>query len=115
MALSSTFRSAIGVAGFVFAAGFGIGSDRTTPANAIVYLDLDHRTYFAPPCVNGSMNFMPGTARDAYAQKFSPDPACRDSGAFLSEDRSLSGQFLETLGLLTPKPSRWNPDGSWRW
>jgi hypothetical protein len=47
--------------------------------------------------------------------KLNPDPDCRDQGGFLQDDRSMSGMFLEWIGLLSSIKSRWNPDGTWNW
>ena len=47
--------------------------------------------------------------------KYSPDPQSRDNGDFTQEGRSLSGKFLESIGILPPLQSRWNKDGSWNW
>lgn len=95
--------------------GFGISSSRTMPGNAIVLLDQESKTYTAPPCVQDPSTLTPATASDARKLGFSPDARCRDSGAFLADDRSLTGQMLVTIGLLDELPSRWNPDGTWRW
>ena len=115
MSLPKALAAVVGLSGFAFCAGFGISGALTMPDNAVLYLDPDRKVYLASPCVGDFTGLRLGTPQEARHLKFSPDPSCREKGAFLSEDRSLSGQVLVSLGILKPMPSRWNSDGSWRW
>ena len=33
----------------------------------------------------------------------------------LQDGRSLTGHYLEKIGILTPLRSRWDKDGTWNW
>lgn len=96
--------------------GFGIGASLGAPDHAIVTIDADRQLYFAPSCVSEKIRHLPRiTIGQARKLSLNPDAACRDAGGFVQEARSLSGQFLEKLGVLSPLRSRWNADGSWNW
>jgi hypothetical protein len=106
----------IGGIAFLFFLGFGIGSSIVAPDHAIVLIDTSNMTYIAPPCATEKTRSLPRRPLgDARRQKFNPDPACRDASGFVQEERSLSGHFLERVGLLPKLNSRWNADGSWNW
>lgn len=131
----------IGVVALAFL-GFGVSSDRSMPRNARVYIDPERNVYLAPPCLEltdaqrtrfadlarsarsyrDSMSALvrvtglfPAVAAEVHDLQLRPEPRCRESGAFFEEGRSLTGAVLERLGMLGPKPSRWNADGSWNW
>lgn len=102
--------------GFLFYLGFGIGASVAVPEHAIVIIDTNKKLYFAPPCVPERMRYFPLiTIGQARKLGFNPDAACRDAGGFVQEARSLSGQLLQKLGVLSLLRSRWNADGSWNW
>ena len=100
---------------FLLFLGFGIQSAVVAPEYAIVLVDEEKGLYFAPHCVstrrNGLSSTTIGKARQAGLK---PESECLESGAFTQEVRSLSGQFLQHLGILNPIESRWNLDGTWR-
>jgi hypothetical protein len=114
-----TFLKSLIVAGSVPAlllvCGYGIGSERTMPPNAVVYVDKEAKRYFASPCVKDTSRLAAVTAAEAYGLEYKPDPECRKSGAFQSEDRSLTGLLLVMIGVLDELPTRWNADGTWKW
>lgn len=85
------------------------------PEHALLYIDDNTHTYFAPPCVNDLKKYRSCTAAVAYRLKYKPDPKCRDKGGFIQEGRSLIGYILERIGVINPLPSRWNSDGTWNW
>lgn len=114
MKLRGLLGAAAGLA-LLLAMGAGISSARTMPPNAMLYLDEASRLYFAPPCISDPSRFKISMASEAYSLNYSPDPQCRDQGAFQSEDRSLLGQVLVKIGVLGELPRRWNADGSWNW
>ena len=106
---------AISVASLFFL-GFGVGSSVTAPSQALVYVDSTSKTYVAPSCMRDlDLKLAMMTIREARNFNFSPAPECRDSGGFIQEARSLSGQVLENIGLLPRIKSRWNSDGTWNW
>lgn len=95
--------------------GFGITSARTMPTYAQIFLDESSRTYIAPPMVKSDKGLRLSTVAEAYRLDYSPDLDSRDAGAFLQEDRSLTGHLLEWVGVLGPIPPRWNADGTWNY
>ena len=96
--------------------GFGIGASVIAPEHVLVVIDADKKAYFAPPCVPEQMPRMPQiTIGQARKLGLNPDSACRDAGGFVQEARSLSGQMLERIGILSALRPRWNSDGSWNW
>ena len=103
---------------FLFFIGFGVGVSKSPPKQAVVFVDSDEKTYFAPHCVktlDERATLIESTIGKVYKLKFNPDQKCQDTGAFLQEARSLSGQLLVKIGILKPLKSRWNIDGSWNW
>jgi hypothetical protein len=95
--------------------GFGIGSSKGMPDYAQVYVNDAAKTYLAPPCMKATASFRIVTAGKAITMGYKPDGKCRDEGAFMQNDRSLTGTFLQTIGFLKPMPSRWDKDGSWKY
>jgi hypothetical protein len=112
--MKTGLTSLIGGPIFLLFLGFGIGSSVGAPEYALVAVDPDQKLYFAPSCLplHTLSQITLGAARKL---GFEPDAECRDEGGFVQEVRSLSGQFLEKLGILHPLNSRWNSDGSWNW
>ncbi|KXK03263.1 MAG: hypothetical protein UZ03_NOB001001674 [Nitrospira sp. OLB3] len=105
-----------GLAGLLllFFLGFGIESSVVAPEYAMVLVDPLNRVYLAPQCLSETQNRLARTTiREARKAGLQPDPACRDTGAFRQDTRSLSGMLLENIGILDPLKPRWNKDGSW--
>ena len=103
---------------FFFSIGFGVGVSKSAPKHAIVFVNSAKKTYFAPPCVktlDERTTLTESTIGKVYKLKLNPDPECRETGAFLQDARSPSGQLLVKIGVLKPLKSRWNIDGSWNW
>jgi hypothetical protein len=103
---------------FFFFIGFGVGVSKSPPKHAIVFVDSTEKAYFAPPCVKAldkRTTLIESTIEKIYNLKLNPNPECLDTGAFLQDARSLSGQLLVKIGILKPLKSRWNTDGSWNW
>jgi len=92
--------------------GFGLDTVAVMPGNAFVYLDDTAKLYFAP-------GFEPregvrlARASEAHELGYLPDKKSRDAGAFMEEGPSLSGFLLRRIGILKPRRSRWNDDGTW--
>ena len=118
--MKRTLQSAsviFGIFAFLVYLGFGIGSTIVAPGHAFVFADAEQGMYIAPPCLsreNWSL-YQQVTIGQARKLKLIPEPKCRDEGGFTQEGRSLSGNILEQLGLLSRLQSRWNPDGTWNW
>lgn len=112
--VGSTF---LGVFVFLIVIGFGIGSSKVAPDNAVVFINASQNTYIAPPCIaRERWALYPRiTIEQAYRLKLNPEPKCRDDGGFVQEGRSLTGSMFEKVGLLSPLKSRWNLDGTWNW
>ena len=103
----------LGMLGFVYFLGFGIGSSKYMPDNAFVYVNDDTKILFAPPCVSEVTGLRLMTASEAHRLAYKADRNCVNEGSYYQEMRSLSGQLLVKLRILEPLPSRWNEDGSW--
>ena len=96
--------------------GTGIDTTVTMPDNAPVYLDDGARSYIALPCIEEwerrtgeSFAFVHlGTAKEAHQLHYQPDQDCRDAGAFMEDNRSLTGHLLVKLGILPPMQHWWN-------
>ena len=114
---TSFFIGAIKVIGILFFLGFGTGffSFKPMPPHALVIPDAGSRTYVAPVCLEHTEELPTITAKQASSMNFKPDIDCINTGAFQQELRSLSGRFLEWLGLLEPLSDRWNSDGTWNY
>ncbi|HEV8260966.1 MAG TPA: hypothetical protein VGQ19_09450 [Burkholderiales bacterium] len=115
MSLRKLLIIAGGIPAFLLMCGYAIGSARTMPPNAVVYVDKEAKRYFAAPCVKDTSRLAAATAAEAYGLEYKPDPDCRKSGAFQSADRSLTGLLLVRIGVLDEYPTRWNADGTWKW
>jgi hypothetical protein len=99
----------------LFGLGFGFAPSTDAPPHALVQVDAASKTYFAPPCRQISSRLGLTTIENARRLGFSPDAHCLEIGGFAQMDRSLSGQLLEKVGLISPLRSRWNANGSWNW
>jgi len=104
-----------GLIGFLLMIGLGIGSLKAMPDNAQVYVDDSTKIYIAPTCIKTATGFRRITAGEARALGYKSDSRCRNEGAFIQDGRSLTGMFLQKIGVLKPLPSRWNEDGSWNY
>ena len=103
------------VIAFLFFAGFGIGSSIQMPDNAFIYVDDSTKTYISPPFVTSKDKLRLVRYREIRGEKYNPDPSCREENGFMQEGRSLSGNLLESIGVLSSLISRWNVDGTWNW
>jgi hypothetical protein len=105
-----------GMVAIVFVLGLGIGSSKSMPPYARVYIDDDTKTYLALPCLDewqhrkgDSLAFLRlSSAAEAHKLKYKPDDNCRETGAFSEDDRSLSGIMLQDLGILQPIEHWWD-------
>ncbi len=101
---------------FILMAGFFFVPTRTMPDHAIVLLDDQRHTYLSPVCARKEKKeYRLSIAAEARKLKYEPDKKCREETGFTQDGRSITGNFLERMGLLPPWPSRWNPDGTWNW
>lgn len=102
--------------------GNSIDIPQKVPANAIVYADFQNNIYYAPPYINN--NRYPSTldasilkaetVAEGTLRNHKPDSICVEEGYFKEYD-TLTHIIMVKFGLVNPKPSRWNPDGSWNW
>lgn len=99
----------------LFVIGVSVDQTLVAPPNALVQVDASSRTFFAPPCrqISGALGLT--TLANAKKLGFLPDTVCAESGGFVQRGQSLSEQVLEKFGLIAPKRSRWNANGSWNW
>jgi hypothetical protein len=110
-----TLKIVAAVVGILLIIGLGIKSSRVMPDHAVVYANDGSKTYLAPPCIKATAGLRLITAGEAHRLGYEPDRKCRDKGAFVQDDRSLTGIFFQNIGLVNPKMSRWNEDGSWNY
>lgn len=96
--------------------GLGVVSSVPMPGYAVVMLDDAAKTFIAPFCLaewqrrpSDTVGFLRrGTAGEAYGLRYKPDEACRQSGAFVDDDRSLTGHLFVKLGILGPAQHWWD-------
>jgi hypothetical protein len=101
---------------FILMAGFFFVPTRTMPDHAIVLLDEQNHTYLSPVCAGKEKKkYRLSRAAEARKLKYKPDQKCGGEAAFTQDGRSITGNFLERMGVLPRWPSRWNPDGTWNW
>ncbi len=101
-------------------AGFGIQIAETMPGNAIVLIDPETKTYFAPhyfveqdvlpPRYLGRM-----TLKQARQQGYKFDTECRNFGYFVEDDAPIIRELLGWSGIMKERLHRWNPDGTWNY
>lgn len=110
-------KNTLYIIALIFFLGFGIGSSKTMPDNAIVYVDKSKKIYIGVPSVSSYLNknIVKKTAKDARQLGYNPDEESKNNGDFTQEDRSLSGKLLEKIGILSPIPPRWNQNGTWNY
>jgi hypothetical protein len=102
--------------------GNSIDIPLNVPANAVVYADFQNNTYYAPPYIDNNrypstldVNTLKAeTVTEANQRNHKADSVCVEQGYFKEYD-TLTHIVMVKLGLAKPKPSRWNPDGSWNW
>jgi hypothetical protein len=102
----------------MFAAGFFLENVTPVPDAAWVYVDTRGVCY--PPTYlrdsgQDAAGLLLTTVGEAKKMKCVPDPRAKSMGYFRQPARSMSGSFLQGLGLLPPLQSRWNRDGTWNW
>ena len=100
--------------------GYSGGAIYPAPEHVKVLVDPITRLYYAPPCAayhNEDLRrrLELSTLRQVDQFGYKPHQGCVNEGAYIQEGRSLTGQLLQTIGLLPPIRSRWNADGSWNW
>lgn len=110
-----TLKAIAVIIGVLLIIGLVIKSSKAMPDYAHVYVNDVERTYLVPPCIRITVGLRAITAGEARKLGYRPDRKCRDEGAFIQDDRSLTGMFFQKIGILKPIPSRWNEDGSWNY
>ena len=95
---------------------------KNIPPENIVYIDEASHIYYAPPYILGNKypsgldisNLKGKPVSEAQRENYVADIKCVEMGYF-KEKTTLTNDILVKMGLSHPKPSRWNPDGSWNW
>lgn len=111
----------------LFLGGFSVDSLIRMPPYALVLVDTNGY-YYSPPCLmeEGFTSIRKISAfaeaegyevswKSELREGQSPGQDCKGSRYLMQEGRSLSGEFLEMIGLLDPLPSRWNANGTWNY
>lgn len=104
----------------------GVSTTEGTPENALVLLDVERKFYASQPCLERAAQehdskylaaFFPSVkvaVREARERYYKPEPACRDGGGFQGASIGIVRELLVRCRVLK-RPSRWNPDGTWKW
>lgn len=116
------------VAGLI-SAGVSVAGDGM-PQSAILYVNDSAHRYVSPPCIDDAIRdskyplYAAYTRQTTYGEvlsrgrdRWAGEAECRENGGLTNEraDRSLARYLAERAGFMRPPPSRWGPDGSWRW
>jgi hypothetical protein len=113
--MRTVFALVLGIVIVLAVMGLGVTTISTAPDHALVYADIQSREYFAPPCVDHASELIVLTIGQVHDLDYRPNSDCVNAGAFQSNTRSLITVLLESVGVLSPPPSRWNSDGTWNW
>jgi len=102
--------------------GNSIDITLNVPANGVVYADFQNNIYYAPPYIDNNRypstldakSLKAETIAESKQRNHKADSVCVEQGYFKEYD-TLTNIVMVKFGLAKPKPSRWNPDGSWNW
>jgi hypothetical protein len=92
----------------------------TPRPNAVVLASDTDRLFVTPPYLQlhpelVSIYNRPTTYGATRAAGYKAERGCNEAQCWSQDGRSLTGRFLESIGVLRKLPSRWNSDGSWNW
>ena len=113
--MRTLFAWLLGAVVLLTAIGFGVTSVQAAPDHALVYVDIQNREYFAPPCVGQTSGLLVMTLGQVHDVDYEPNRDCVNAGAFQGNTRSLIAKLLESMGVLSSPASRWNSNGTWNW
>lgn len=94
------------------------------PDNAVVYVDNDTQTYYAPPYIDNTAQeklqidvnkLNSSTLKQVRELNYTPDKYSLDNNYFQQQYRPLTSYLLEKMGLKEPLTLRWTPEGQWNW
>jgi hypothetical protein len=116
MTFNQGIKITVGGVGALLAIGFGVGSVVLVPPYALVFINDASKTYIALPCMDEWQHratqvvdvVRRGTVGDAIKLGYKKDDSCREAGGFQEDGRSLSGLFLERVGILPPLEHWWD-------
>lgn len=101
----------------LFAVGFATGSVGPISDNAIVYVDEKTDTYYSPLSLDqnkvNSLSLKRSTLKTVRTLGYKMNEEDKQNGYFQQEGRSLSGMFLEKIGILPKLKDRVAPNGDW--
>jgi hypothetical protein len=105
------------IIGGLFVLGLGIGSVGFVPDNAIVYVDTQSNLYYSPLSLTQEMindlDLKQSTFGEAKDLGYEMNDECYEYGYFMQEGRSLTGSFLEKIGILSAQMERVDANGNW--
>jgi hypothetical protein len=112
----------VGIISLLSLVGSSISVTLKPVANTVVYADQANKVYYAPPYIDNNRyppsldvkSLKAETLAEARERAHKADSICVDQGYFKEQD-TLTHLISVKLGISKPKPSRWNPDGSWNW
>ena len=101
----------------VFVGGFFIGTVGSVPSNAIVYVNEKTNEFYSPLSLSQSkvteLNLKHSTFANAKTYGYKMNEDDKQNGYFQQEGRSLTGTFLEKVGLLPKLQDRVDSQGNW--
>lgn len=101
----------------VFIGGFFIGSVGLVPDNAIVYVNEKTNEFYSPLSLDQSkvteLNLKSSSFKNATTYGYKMNEDDKQNGYFQQEGRSLTGKFLETVGILPKLKDRVDSKGNW--
>ena len=117
-----TIAMIVGILFLISLLGQSISVTLNAPSNTVVYADFQTKIYYAPPYIDNHRypdtldvkNVKAETLAESKERGHKADAFCVQQGYFKEQD-TLTHLILVKLGWSKPKPSRWNPDGSWNW
>lgn len=124
-------KGGFALVGLALVVGLSLDSFKVTPENAIIYIDPTKKLYYSPLCVHGKtptsmeqllalefpefMELDAGRYRDIAEKDYQTPNECKGLTYWFQENRSMTGNLFQKVGILKPLPNRWNPDGTWNY
>ena len=103
----------------IFVGGFFIGSVGFVSDNATVYVDETTNLFYSPLGLTQEkvteLNLKYTTFRIAKESGYEMNEEDKQNAYFQQEGRSLTGKFLEKIGIFPKLMPRCNEDGSWNY
>ena len=103
----------------IFVGGFFIGTVGLVPGYAAVYVDENTNIFYSPLSLTQEkvteLNLKSSTFQVVTTLGYKMNEEDKQNEYFQQEGRSLTGTFLERVGILPKLKPRCNYDGSWNY